>query len=183
MRLSFILKSCVAAFLSGGLMAGIVAAQSVGGGITVPSAVTTNPSFTGTVTSTTGFMTQGTGGQTGYRFGGDGTSELYSNGDGYYLRIGSSYMQFFGDGGNRVPAIQFGLSGPFLTYQSDTRLVLNAAANGGGTPLGLGVGSLDYPPITAPANPASGWRCYTDTADATLKCRNSARTVRSIAAP
>jgi hypothetical protein len=43
---------------------------------------------------------------------------------------------------------------------------------------------LDVGPIAAPANPAAGyWRLYVDVADGTLKARNSAGTVRSLAAP
>lgn len=43
---------------------------------------------------------------------------------------------------------------------------------------------LDVGPIVAPGNPAAGyWRIYSDTADGTLKARNSAGTVRNIALP
>jgi len=57
----------------------------------------------------------------------------------------------------------------------------------------LGVGTPDYsgsflgvhtfPDQTAPANPVTGWVVYSDTADNTLKAKNSSGTIRTLAIP
>lgn len=122
----------------------------------------------------------GGGSGSGVSFAGVGTIEIWNTGTHYVLRQGgANYMQLFTSGA--VPAVSLGDGDLWLRRMSATQAAVSNAA--GTTFLGLALGDLSYPPVTAPANPASGWSCYTDTADATLKCRDSAGTVRSIAAP
>lgn len=59
----------------------------------------------------------------------------------------------------------------------ETRL---AALEGGGSPA---PSYVDLPAIPVPANPAAGWRLYTDTADGHLEARNATGTVVNLDAP
>lgn len=76
---------------------------------------------------------------------------------------------------NNTAVWSFGGSGNLICEGSAKDIGSGAAAN---SPKAIYVSAA-----TAPASPAAGWVIYVDSADATLKAKNAAGTVRSLAAP